>query len=101
MTKTRRVGTITLGTTLITFGILFLLNIFTSMVSYHFVMKLWPIIFIFLGTEVLVSYFLNKEEKFIYDVGAVFIIIALSFFAMGMAGIEFIIAHASNGTIYF
>ena len=101
MTKTRRVGTITLGTTLITFGILFLLNIFTGMVSYQFVMKLWPIIFIFLGTEVLVSYFLNKEEKFIYDVGAVFIIIALSFFAMGMAGIEFIISHAPNSTFYF
>jgi hypothetical protein len=101
MTKTRKVGTLTLGLTLIIFGILFSIHIFTNILSYHFVMKLWPLIFILLGIEILLSHFLNKEEKFTYDTAAIFIIIILSIFAMGMAGIEFLMSHAVNHTIYF
>ncbi|MDF2844988.1 MAG: hypothetical protein K0R00_3414 [Herbinix sp.] len=57
MTKTHRVGTITLGGMLITFGTLFLLRIFVTTISYHIIFKLWPIIFILLGIEVLLSFF--------------------------------------------
>jgi hypothetical protein len=97
--RTRRVGTLTLGTTLIVFGILFMIRIFSNLLSYRFLMKLWPVIFIFLGCEILFYFFQNKEEKVTYDAAAILIIILLSFFAMGMAGAEFLMNHAQYQNI--
>lgn len=84
-----RVGTITLGTMLITFGVLFLLHIILPGITFAFIFKLWPIIFIFLGLEILISNMRLKEEKLNYDGGAIALIIILSFFAMGMAIVEY------------
>jgi UDP-N-acetylmuramyl pentapeptide phosphotransferase/UDP-N-acetylglucosamine-1-phosphate transferase len=89
MTKTHRVGTITLGGMLITFGTLFLLRIFVTTISYHIIFKLWPIIFILLGIEVLLANFKQKEVTLVYDKTAFALIIILSFFAMGMSIAEF------------
>ena len=96
MTKTHRVGTITLGGMLVTFGILFLLRIFLVDMTFEIIFKLWPIIFIFLGTEILIANFRQKEEKLIYDKTAFALIIILSFFAMGMAITEFCIEYAGS-----
>jgi len=94
--KTRRVGTFTLGGMLIVFGILFLLRIFFADLSYDVIFKLWPIVFIFLGSEILIANFNQKEEsKMIYDKTAFALIIILSFFAMGMAITELCIKYAS------
>lgn len=101
MMKTRKVGTLTLGTTLITFGLLFLIRIFTDIISYHAVMKLWPLIFIFLGIEIIYSYFNKKEDTFTYDAAAILIIITLSVFAMGMATVEYILSNGVHHTLYF
>jgi len=100
--KTRRVGTFTLGGMLIVFGILFLLRIFFADLSYDIIFKLWPIVFIFLGSEILIANFNQKEEsKMIYDKTAFALIIILSFFAMGMAITELCIKYASSHiTIY-
>ena len=92
--KTRRVGTLTLGATLVTFGILFLLRIFNIAVDYMLIAKLWPVIFIFLGIEIIVSYFMKKEEHFSYDFAAIVIIIVLSLFAMCMGAAELWAEHA-------
>ncbi len=101
MTKSHRVGTITLGGMLVTFGVLFLLRIFLVDLSYEIIFKLWPIIFIFLGLEILVANFRQQEEKLIYDKTAFALIIILSFFAMGMAITEFCIEYAgSHITVY-
>lgn len=94
--KTHRVGTLTLGTMLIIFGILFLLRIFITDISYEFIFKLWPIIFIFLGLEILIKNFKQNDEKFIYDKGAIVLIILLSFFAMSMAVSEFFMNYANT-----
>jgi len=96
MTKTHRVGTITLGGMLVTFGILFLLRIFLVDMTFEIIFKLWPIIFIFLGTEILIANFRQKEEKLIYDKTAFALIIILSFFAMGMAITEFCMEYAGT-----
>lgn len=96
MINTHRVGTITLGGMLVTFGILFLLRIFLSDLSYEFIFKLWPIIFIFLGIEILLANIRQKVEKLIYDKTAIALIIILSFFAMGMAITEVCIGYANS-----
>jgi UDP-N-acetylmuramyl pentapeptide phosphotransferase/UDP-N-acetylglucosamine-1-phosphate transferase len=96
MTKTHRVGTITLGGMLVTFGILFLLRIFLTGLSFEVIFKLWPIIFIFLGGEILIANFQQKEEKLVYDKTAFALIIILSFFAMGMSIVEFIMDNVNH-----
>lgn len=94
MTKTHRVGTITLGGMLVTFGVLFLLRIFLTSLSFELIFKLWPVIFIFLGIEILMANFREQQEKLVYDKTAIALIIVLSFFAMGMAIAEFCIDYA-------
>lgn len=95
MTKTHRVGTITLGGMLVAFGILFLLRIFIPEVSYELVFRLWPIILVFLGLEILIANFNQKQEKLTYDKTALGLIIILSFFAMGMAIVELCLEYAN------
>lgn len=94
--RIHRVGTLTFGILLVTFGILFLLRIFIPDLSYEFIMKLWPIIFILLGVEILLANMKPSESKLIYDKTAFFLIIVLSFFAMGMAFMEEIFRYAIN-----
>lgn len=100
MTKTHRIGTITLGGLLITFGLLFLLRIFITSLSYGVIFKLWPIIFILLGIEILIANFRQKESSLIYDKTAFALIIILSFFAMGMSIVEFIINNIEPNIFY-
>lgn len=97
MARSHRVGTFTLGGMLITFGIIFLLRIFISAISFSIVFKLWPIIFIFLGLEILIANFNQKEDKLVYDKTAFALIIILSFFAMGMSMVEFIMDQVNRG----
>ncbi len=92
--KTHRVGTITLGLMLIVFGMMFLLRIFFAGLTYSIIFRLWPVIFIFLGVEVLIANIRTSEGKLVYDTAAFFLIILLSFFAMGMAITDFCITHA-------
>jgi len=92
--KTHRVGTITLGGLLILFGVLFLLRIFIASITYGIIFKLWPIIFIILGIEILIANYKAKDSKLVYDTAAIALIIVLSFFAMGMAITDFCLEHA-------
>lgn len=92
--RVRMVGTFTLGFTLILFGILFALQTFMNILGYTFILKLWPIILILLGLEVLVSYLYNKTGTFRYDKGAIFLIFVLSGFAMCMAIADFLVTYS-------
>lgn len=94
--KTRRVGTFTLGALLIIFGALFLLRIFFDALSYDIIFRLWPIIFICLGSEILMMNLKKNDENatFVYDKAAIALIIVLSFFAIGMAITEVCIDYA-------
>lgn len=93
MLKGRRVGTFTAGIVLVLFGILFLLHLNFTNLNISIIVSLWPIILIFLGIEIIAAYLINKEEKIRYDAGAIALIIILAFFAMSMAGTEFVINH--------
>lgn len=100
MAKSHRVGTITLGGMLITFGLLFILRIFITTLSYGIIFKLWPVIFILLGIEILISNFRQKDTTLIYDKTAFALIIILSFFAMGMSIVEFIMSNVDHNMIH-
>lgn len=95
MTKIHRVGTITLGGMLITYGTLFLLRIFLPALTFDIIFKLWPVIFVFLGLEILIANFRQKEEKLVYDKTAIALTIILTFFAMGMALTSLFMDYAS------
>ena len=88
--RQRRVGAITLGSVLILYGALFLLHIFIDGISYCMIFMMWPVVFLALGVEVLVSAVRWKDERFRYDFAAIIIICILLFFAMGMAGMDWV-----------
>lgn len=91
MIKGRTVGTLTAGIVLVIYGILFLSHLVFPGIRYSIIMSLWPIIFILLGIEIIISYVANSKEKMKYDIAAIVLIIILSFFAMGMGVAEVII----------
>ena len=84
--KPRRMGTISIGVSLVTFGVMFLLCSVFEILSYETVFALWPVILIAYGLELLAFSFFRG--KLMYDKGAVFIMILLMLFAAGMAGVD-------------
>jgi len=95
--RTHRVGTVTLGCILIIFGILFLLRLILPALSYEFIFQLWPSMLIMLGVEVLIANMRSEKVEFIYDKGAVFLMIMLSLFALFMAAVDY--GFQNNGII--
>ncbi|MGH4139179.1 LiaI-LiaF-like domain-containing protein [Clostridium sp.] len=96
MIKGRRVGTFTTGIVLVIFGIMFLLRLINPSINYSLIASMWPLVLIILGIEIIVAYIINKEEIMKYDFGAIILVIMVSFFAMGMGGMEFVITHISQ-----
>ena len=84
---THRVGTITLGVTMISIGVIYLLQLFLHILDYMWIWKLWPVIFIMLGVEILVSN-VRSGGQFIYDKAGIVLIFVLSGFAFLMAVLE-------------
>ena len=91
ITRTHRVGSITTGIMMIAFGVMFIMHLFFNSISYDLIFKLWPIILIGLGIEVLLSNL--AKDKIVYDKGAIFLMFMLAIFAMGMAGAEWMYTH--------
>lgn len=94
--KNRRVGTLTLGITLIAVGGLYLADLFLPAVEPMYFMRFWPVILILLGCEILVSWSLNKEDKLRYDGGAIFLTICLIGFAWCMAAAQMFLDHGGR-----
>jgi len=80
----RRVGTITLGLALIAVGIVALMFMFFPNLDYITIAKLTPIIFVFLGFEILASFFLSKGQRIKYDFLSGFICFMLIVGSMGV-----------------
>ena len=95
MIKGRRVGTLTLGISLVAFGAMFMAHMLYQALSYHLILNLWPVILILLGLETILSCMINRQEVMKYDTGAILLVVGLSFFAMIMAGCEFALSHAN------
>lgn len=91
--KTHRVGTLTLGVSLVIIGVLFLLHIVFPGISYTLIFRLWPVILIALGAEVLFANFRTNKISFHFDFGSVILLMILIFFAMGMAFIDYGFQH--------
>ena len=91
--RVHRVGTITAGVMLVVCGILFILHQFMPDISYELIFRLWPCVLIAIGAEILAA---GRTEKarFVYDTGAVALLLLLSVFAMCMAGAEMMTQHA-------
>jgi len=96
MIKGRRVGTFTTGIILVMFGVMFLVRLINPSIDYLKIASLWPLVLILLGIEIIVAYLINKEEIMKYDFGAIVLIIMLSFFAMGMGCMEYVLTHISE-----
>lgn len=80
--RVHRVGTFTLGATLIACGVVFLLQQIIPALTFSMVCRLWPVIFIVLGIEILISNWRDKEGTFIYDKGSIFLSFLVTCFAM-------------------
>ena len=96
MIKGRKLGTFTTGIVLVMFGVLFLLRLTSLNINYLMIASLWPLVLVFLGIEIIVAYLINKDESMKYDFGAIFLIVMLSVFAMGMGCMEYVITHISQ-----
>jgi hypothetical protein len=88
--KNKRVGTISMAIVLIGFGVLLFLAQINQLSAVELAMKLWPMILILLGGEVLWYSFKSKDEenvKIRYDVFSVFIVIVILSVNVGIYGL--------------
>jgi len=81
--RSHRVGSVTAGLTMVGYGVMFLLHLLFDLVDYQMMFSLWPVMLILLGLELLISNISTK--KVVYDKAAIFLLILMTFFAMGMA----------------
>lgn len=97
--RTRRVGSVTFGLTLVLFGVLFLLHIVVPWLHYEFIFQFWPVVFVLLGIEILVENHRSGAEncRFIYDFPAILMLVILLLFAMIMAAAEFSMRYYQSG----
>ena len=63
----RRVGTLTMGLSLIVAGVVALICTFIPSFPLVTALKFAPLIFVFIGIEVLIAYFFHKGERIRYD----------------------------------
>ena len=103
--RVRRVGSVTCGILMIFFGILFMVHMFYPPLSLGVIMKLWPLILISLGGEMIASNFRQGEggdEILKYDKGAILLVLLLACFAVGMGVLEYCMEYyAQYGVVYF
>ncbi len=84
----KRVGSVTLGLTLVTFGVMFLISAFIKSFNYLDVIKFWPVIFISL-----VHAFSKNAEKAKLDVPSCLMTCVLMLFSMCLAGAQYAITE--------
>lgn len=85
--RIHRVGSVTLGLTMVLFGTLFLLHTIGGLLTYHTIWKLWPVTLVSMGVEVLL--YQRSSSKQVYDKGSVAMLILMGIFsaAMAMSGV--------------
>ena len=92
--RVHRVGTVSLGLTLIGFGIAYLLRLILPDLQMLQILQYWPAIMIVLGTEVLLAG-IGKRD-FVIDKAAVVLMFLVVFFLFGMAGAEVVLTQLSD-----
>lgn len=91
--RTWRVGTVSMGLTLILLGIFLVLSQLLDWKPAYAMLGWWPIILIVLGIEILVYLVRSKEEQPIlkYDIFSIFFVAII-----GFVGVGFSIVHATG-----
>lgn len=87
-----RVGTLTVGLVLISFGVLLILGQIQGVSTIDLVYKWWPIVLIMLGIETLVFVYFAKdgETRVRFDGFSIFLIIVLIFFTIAGYGVKLV-----------
>lgn len=103
--RIRRVGSVTFGVVLIVTGILFLLRLFLPELEYIMIFRLWPVILILLGIEVLLGTRhktfevldgkgnITEQSKTVYDVAAILLTVVLTGFAICMGMLDWAVRY--------
>lgn len=89
--RIHRVGTLTCGVTFIIYGVLFLVRLVLPVLNYTIIFRMWPVVLILLGTEILLGTVRKDQEKstFTYDFPAVLLIICMLFLTMILALVDY------------
>ena len=90
--KSRKIGVLTLGVSLVGFGALYLIRVFVPGWGYLTVLRFWPIVLILLGLEVLLAALLPRPEGLPaprLDALSVILLFLTLFLASGLAAAEF------------
>ena len=90
--KSRKIGVLTLGVSLIAFGVLYLLRVFMPGWDYLTVLRFWPFVLILLGVEVLLAALLPRPEgepPARVDALSIVLLFVTLFMACGLAAAEF------------
>lgn len=84
--KIKRVGTISMGIVLIAFGVILFLSQVNKFSALNMVLKVWPVILILVGLEVLWYRYASKDEGIVikYDLFSIFIIFVILFVNIGI-----------------
>jgi len=84
--KTKRVGTISMSIILILFGVILFMSQINEFSALSMVLKLWPLILILIGLEVLWYRYSIKDENITikYDLFSIFVILVILFVNVGM-----------------
>jgi predicted membrane channel-forming protein YqfA (hemolysin III family) len=96
MLRNRAVGTLTLGISFVAFGVFFLYDAVTNSISYTVIFVLWPLVLVFLGLEVLISYFLNKEQPTKYSGVSIFLLVLLTMFSLGVGAVGYAVQNSET-----
>jgi hypothetical protein len=86
MMKIKRVGTISMSIVLIAFGVILFLSQINEYSALNMVLKVWPVILILMGLEILWYKYFSKDESIIlkYDLFSVFVIFVILFVNIGI-----------------
>ncbi len=83
--KNKRVGTISMAIVLIAFGVLTFISQISKVSALDIALKLWPLILILLGLEILYCRFIYKDEVIIkYDILSIFIVFIILITNLGL-----------------
>ena len=100
--KSRKIGVLTLGVSLIAFGVLYLLRVFVPGWDYLTVLRFWPFVLILLGVEVLLSALLPRPEgqpPAKVDPLSVILLFITLFMACGLAAAQFVLGDLDAPTL--
>lgn len=92
-----------MGLSLICAGVLFAIHLFIpGILTYYYIFRLWPLILILLGAEVLIANMRNREDKIVYDGWAIFIMVLAMILAGTLAGCQILLDYGiAQGHIIF